>query len=52
MNIIEDKKSQSFVSEHFIPRSDYVLFVTSVDRPFSESEVCYLKNRSKVFKQN
>ena len=25
--------------EHFIPQSDYILFVTSVDRPFSESEV-------------
>lgn len=25
--------------EHFIPRSDFILFVTSVDRPFSESEV-------------
>lgn len=28
------------ILEHFIPRSDYILFITSVDRPFSESEVC------------
>ncbi|CAF5193326.1 unnamed protein product, partial [Rotaria magnacalcarata] len=27
---------------HFIPRSDYILFVTSVDRPFSESERLFL----------
>ena len=27
------------ILEHFIPQSDYILFVTSVDRPFSESEV-------------
>ncbi len=26
------------ITEHFIPRSDLVLFVTSADRPFSESE--------------
>ncbi|HQY92977.1 MAG: dynamin family protein [Caldilinea sp.] len=26
------------ITEHFVPRSDLVLFVTSADRPFSESE--------------
>ncbi|CAF2077954.1 unnamed protein product [Rotaria magnacalcarata] len=30
------------ITEHFIPRSDYILFVTSVDRPFSESERLFL----------
>jgi hypothetical protein len=28
--------------EHFVPRSDFVIFVTSVDRPFSESERQFL----------
>ena len=26
------------ITEHFVPRSDLVLFVTSADRPFTESE--------------
>ncbi|CAF3042703.1 unnamed protein product [Rotaria sp. Silwood2] len=30
------------ITEHFIPRSDYILFITSVDRPFSESERLFL----------
>ena len=31
------------ITEHFIPRSDLVLFVTSADRPFSESERTFLE---------
>lgn len=31
------------ITEHFIPRSDLVLFVTSADRPFSESERLFLE---------
>jgi small GTP-binding protein len=31
------------ITEHFVPRSDLVLFVTSVDRPFSESERLFLE---------
>jgi small GTP-binding protein len=31
------------ITEHFVPRSDLVLFVTSVDRPFSESERQFLE---------
>lgn len=31
------------ITEHFVPRSDLVLFVTSVDRPFSESERAFLE---------
>jgi small GTP-binding protein len=31
------------ITEHFIPRSDLVLFVTSADRPFSESERAFLE---------
>ena len=30
------------ITEHFVPRSDLVLFVTSADRPFSESERTFL----------
>ena len=30
------------LTEHFVPRSDLVLFVTSADRPFSESERVFL----------
>jgi small GTP-binding protein len=30
------------ITEHFIPQSDLVLFVTSADRPFSESERTFL----------
>ena len=30
------------ITEHFVPRSDLVLFVTSADRPFSESERGFL----------
>lgn len=31
------------ITEHFIPRSDLILFVTSADRPFSESERLFLE---------
>lgn len=31
------------ISEDFVPRSDLVLFVTSADRPFSESERLFLE---------
>ncbi len=31
------------ITEHFIPRSDLVLFVTSVERPFTESERLFLE---------
>jgi len=31
------------LTEHFVPRSDLVLFVTSADRPFSESERAFLQ---------
>ena len=31
------------LTEHFVPRSDLVLFVTSADRPFSESERTFLQ---------
>jgi small GTP-binding protein len=31
------------LTEHFVPRSDLVLFVTSADRPFSESERLFLE---------
>lgn len=31
------------ITEHFVPRSDLVLFVTSVERPFSESERLFLQ---------
>ncbi len=32
------------ITEHFVPRSDLVLFVTSADRPFSESERTFLEH--------
>jgi small GTP-binding protein len=31
------------IAEHFVPRSDLVLFVTSTDRPFTESERAFLE---------
>ncbi|GAM26670.1 hypothetical protein SAMD00019534_098450 [Acytostelium subglobosum LB1] len=37
-------KGHQQITEHFIPRSDMVLFVTSVDRAFSESERSFLAN--------
>eukprot|EP01133_Synstelium_polycarpum_P000174 gene174-209_t len=35
-------KGHQQITEHFIPRSDMILFVTSVDRAFSESERIFL----------
>ncbi|KYQ93485.1 hypothetical protein DLAC_06178 [Tieghemostelium lacteum] len=35
-------KGHQEITEHFIPKSDLVLFVTSVDRAFSESEAKFL----------
>ncbi len=36
------------ITEHFVPRSDLVLFVTSADRPFSESERVFLRTHPPV----
>lgn len=36
-------RSHQEITEHFVPRSDLVMFVTSVDRPFSESERQFLQ---------
>ncbi|MEM7130327.1 MAG: dynamin family protein [Chloroflexota bacterium] len=36
-------KRHQKITEHFVPRSDLVLFVTSADRPFSESERTFLE---------
>ncbi|KAN0030057.1 hypothetical protein ACTA71_008201 [Dictyostelium dimigraforme] len=35
------------ITEHFIPKSDLVLFVTSIDRAFSESEKLFLEKVKK-----
>ncbi|KAF2077158.1 hypothetical protein CYY_001543 [Polysphondylium violaceum] len=35
-------KGHQEITEHFIPKSDLILFVTSVDRAFSESEKTFL----------
>ncbi|EAL63733.1 hypothetical protein DDB_G0287331 [Dictyostelium discoideum AX4] len=35
------------ITEHFIPKSDLVLFVTSIDRAFSESEKIFLEKVKK-----
>ncbi len=40
-NAVIQKHQQ--ITEHFIPQSDLVLFVTSADRPFSESERQFLE---------
>ncbi len=48
INIVDTPGTNAIVREHealtaeFIPRSDLVLFVTSADRPFSESERGFL----------
>jgi len=36
-------RSHEQITEHFVPRSDLVIFVTSADRPFSESERAFLE---------
>ena len=35
-------RSHEALTTHFVPRSDAVLFVTSVERPFSESERTFM----------
>ncbi|MDT8304630.1 MAG: dynamin family protein [Anaerolineae bacterium] len=48
INIVDTPGTNAILREHetltaeFIPRSDLVLFVTSADRPFSESERAFL----------
>jgi len=37
------QREHEAITEEFIPRSDLVLFVTSVDRPFTESERAFLE---------
>lgn len=50
INIVDTPGTNAIFREHetltknFIPRSDLVLFVTSVDRPFTESERLFLKH--------
>ncbi len=34
---------QQRLTEEYVPRADLVLFVLSADRPFTESEVNFLK---------
>ena len=36
-------RSHEAITQHFIPRADLVLFVTSADRPFTESERAFLE---------
>lgn len=36
-------EQHQLITEHFVPRSDLVLFVTSADRPFSASERTFLQ---------
>ena len=49
INIVDTPGTNAIVREHealtseFIPRSDLVLFITSSDRPFSESERAFLQ---------
>ncbi|MFW5941539.1 MAG: dynamin family protein, partial [Chloroflexota bacterium] len=49
INIVDTPGTNAILREHealtaeFIPRSDLVLFVTSADRPFTESERLFLK---------
>ena len=49
MNVVDTPGTNAVLREHealtreFIPRSDMVLFVTSADRPFTESERAFLE---------
>ncbi len=49
INIVDTPGTNAILREHetitqeFIPRSDMVLFITSVDRPFTESERAFLE---------
>ena len=40
-NVILDRQQR--LTEEYVPRADLVLFVLSADRPFTESEVNFLK---------
>ena len=40
-NVIVDRQQR--LTEEFVPRSDLVLFILSADRPFTESEVRFLR---------
>src|SRR6476469_1593487 len=49
INIVDTPGTNAIIRRHeeltrdFIPRADLVLFVTSADRPFTESERCFLE---------
>ncbi len=49
INVVDTPGTNAIIREHevisqrFVPRSDLVLFVTSADRPFSESERAFLE---------
>jgi small GTP-binding protein len=38
------QREHEIITQEFIPRSDLVLFITSVDRPFTESERAFLES--------
>jgi small GTP-binding protein len=50
LNIVDTPGTNAIIRQHeaitqqFVPRSDLVLFVTSADRPFTESERSFLEN--------
>jgi len=50
LNIVDTPGTNAIIRQHeaitqqFVPRSDLVLFVTSADRPFTESERAFLEN--------
>jgi small GTP-binding protein len=50
MSIVDTPGTNAIIREHetitsqFVPRSDLVLFITSADRPFTESERAFLKH--------
>ena len=52
MSIVDTPGTNAIVREHealtsqFVPRSDLVLFITSADRPFTESEKLFLQHIS------
>jgi small GTP-binding protein len=52
MSIVDTPGTNAIVREHetltsqFVPRSDLVLFITSADRPFTESEKIFLQHIS------
>jgi small GTP-binding protein len=37
-------KSHQQITEHFVPRSDLIIFLTSAERPFSESEHTFMES--------